>query len=454
MERIFLIKTDQGFEEPPVPAAGFLIKTLRRFKSKLICLSTPTVPVTAEAFLAARPSRKRKIYEQANEDLKIREVCRSDAKWATFLKKEKVNLTEKPDPVPRLINPRSPRYNLMLGLFIKPAESTLYRAIDALERASVVAKGRNAVERGQMLRAAWEGFSNPLAIGIDVSRFDQHVSRQALEWEHSVYLSLFGNDPTLRRLLSWQLENYSFARSKTGGISFSIEGCRGSGDMNTAIGNVLLMCGMLWSFRRYSKIPFKFVDDGDDAVVMMERRYEKKFYKLCKPWFLEMGFTIKYESSTVNFEQIDFCQSRPVWDGARWVMCRDPRTALCKDLICVRGFNSAKQWKQYMGSVGLSGLALAGNIPIFWKYYACFQPSGNRELESGLDYLAKGMEVKSQEPTAQTRYSFWLSFGISPEEQIAIESSYEVISAVWATPAFRGNTIRVPSELFNSALKY
>lgn len=456
LERIFMVKTAKGLREPPQPVQGYLVKTLRQFKRKIMCYAPPTTKMDVKTFLASRPSRKRRVYENAFEDLKIREISRHDSVWDTFIKAEKMNLTSKPDPVPRLINPRSPRYNLLLGLYIKPAEHAIYHAIDTFMGARTVAKGRNAVERAEMLLSAWQDFDNPVAIGVDASRFDQHVSKQALEYEHSVYLALFQNDTELRRLLSWQLHNKGFAKSKTGGIRFEIEGVRGSGDMNTALGNVLLMCSMLWTFCKTFKIRARIVDDGDDAVVVVDRADEQKFYDHCKPWFLKLGFTMKYESSALKFEHIEFCQSQPVWDGSRYVMCRDPRIVLSKDLICVRGFNSRKQWKQLMGSVGLSGMSLAGNLPVFWKFYQTFQPGGERLMESGMDYLAIGMEFKQSEPTWDSRVSFFTCFGITPDEQLALESHYDTINTEWATPVLTGNKHILPifpvHEILNVAL--
>lgn len=456
VERVFLIKDDDGqYVEPPAPEPGHFRRTLRQFRTRLINRAPPTAEITCDQFIASRISRKRKVYESARDDLEVREISRKDARWDTFIKAEKMNLTEKPNPVPRLIFPRSPRYNLLLGVYISPAEHAIYSAIDDLMGARVVAKGKNAVERGSMLYDAWMAIPGGVAIGVDASRFDQHVSKQALEWEHSVYNALFQNDPQLRRLLSWQLINKGFAKSKTGGISFTRVGGRGSGDMNTALGNVLLMCAMLWTFMKTEmKCKYRLVDDGDDAVVIIPRRYEQQFYAKCKPWFKKMGFTMKYESSAYQFENIDFCQTRPVWDGKQWVCCRDPRYVLAKDLISVQGFQSAKSWKNLMGSVGLSGMALAGNLPIFWIYYKNFQPgSGERQLETGMDYLARGLEVKSSAPTDDCRASFFAAFNISPDEQLALEDFYRNMMTGWADPVLRGNSnFQPPHDLLNCAI--
>jgi hypothetical protein len=132
-------------------------------------------------------------------------------------------------------------------------------------------------------------------------------------------------------------------------------------------------------------------------------------------------------------------------------MCRDPRIVLSKDLVCVRGFNSLKQWKDLIGSVGLCGLALAGDLPIFWRFYHIFNPSGQRQLETGMDYLSLGMEVKCSEPTWQSRVSFYRAFNITPDEQVAIESYYDSITTTWLKSVPFGIREEVVLEILNIA---
>jgi hypothetical protein len=50
----------------------------------------------------------------------------------------------------------------------------------------------------------------------------------------------------LAELLKWQLQNKGFARTIDGLIKYSVEGCRMSGDMNTALGNCTIMCALVY----------------------------------------------------------------------------------------------------------------------------------------------------------------------------------------------------------------
>lgn len=44
--------------------------------------------------------------------------------------------------------------------------------------------------------------------------------------------------------------------------------------------------------------------------------------------------------------------------------------------------------------------------------------------QTGFAQMSKGMKNKGNNITEQTRYSFWLAFGIIPELQIQLENSY------------------------------
>lgn len=84
---------------------------------------------------------------------------------------------------------------------------------------TVVAKGLTIDETGKLMAEKWHKFSRPVGVGIDASRFDQHVSKQALEWEHSIYNAIFQSGE-LAAALKWQIHNVGFARSKDGCIKY------------------------------------------------------------------------------------------------------------------------------------------------------------------------------------------------------------------------------------------
>lgn len=260
-----------------------------------------------------------------------------------------------------------------------------------------------------------------MAVGLDASRFDQHVSRPALEWEHSVYNSCY-HDSELAKLLRWQIDNVGVAYTPDGRINYQVDGCRMSGDMNTALGNCLLMCALVWQLLRERAICGELVNNGDDCVVIIERSDLQKFSFGIHSWFLEYGFSMKVEDPVFVFEHIQFCQMQPVFDGARWRLVRDPRIALDKDGINLRPGN--QRFEDWLRTVGECGLAITSGIPICQAYYEFdMRVGGNvRTFDTcGMSYLRGKLESKSAPVTTAARVSFWRAFGVAPHQQVAVE---------------------------------
>lgn len=145
-------------------------------------------------------------------------------------------------------------------------------------------------------------------MGLDASRFDQHVSQDALKVEHKVWNRMTPGTcrPHLRRLLSMQLQNHGIAYLEGLKVKYTTDGCRMSGDMNTSSGNCMLMCLMLGSYLDTLKIKYRFANNGDDCVVIIDKRNLSKISNL-QTWFLKMGFTMKVEKPVFEFEKIEFC---------------------------------------------------------------------------------------------------------------------------------------------------
>jgi len=159
------------------------------------------------------------VYEAASDSLLGKSLVAKDSFIKVFTKYEKVNFTDKVDPVPRVVSPRSPRYNISVGRFLRRIEEDIFDSLSFLfDQHRVVFKGINARESGRLMREKWDMFNDPVAIGIDARRFDQHVSVDALRWEHGVYLRCFRgrHRRRLARLLSRQLLNYCIGHTGEG----------------------------------------------------------------------------------------------------------------------------------------------------------------------------------------------------------------------------------------------
>lgn len=445
-------------EEPtirPIPGA---FRRLKEFKSRLASLVRTVSPLSDNQFLDCYSGRKRAVYVVAIESLKIRELSKADAFISAFIKAEKESFMIKMYRVPRLIQPRSPRYNVEVGKLIKPLERAIYRAIDELFGETTVAKHLNADTRAQVLRKKWDSMTDPVALLLDASRFDQHVSEEALCFEHSLYVQSVTEKEGLAKLLSWQRCNIGYLNTDDGRIKYKKRGTRCSGDMNTSLGNVALMCAMMWSFFNHMSIKIKLLNDGDDCVVLVERDQVSLVREHLPAYFVELGFKMRFDGVAEEFEHIDFCQARPVYTGSAWRMVRDPRVCRDKDDICTRGVVTEKEWDLQRGAVAGCGLALAGDMPIMGSMYSWLARGARiwRELTptSGMDWLAIGMYNTREEPTAESRASFYKAFDITPDEQIALELDYDHKQPRWTTTGLPEGKIPKTEKYNNNNLRH
>lgn len=441
-ERVFFVKNDGEFIRPPTPKNDIFVRKLRAFTANIRAHLPSTTPITREAFAALYTGRRRKLYESAAASLVMEPFRSKDAKIKSFVKAEK----GKPGAVPRIIQPRGPRYNVELGRYLKPIEERVFKAIGKVWGERVVMKGITQTQIAAYAMCKWQKYRDPVAIGLDASRFDQHVSKLALLWEHMIYLLMFKSSydrKELRRLLALQIENKCTAVTKDGRVSYVTDGCRMSGDMNTSLGNCLLMCAMLWAYKTSRGVRCSLMNNGDDCVVIMERRDAERFSVGLSEWFTDMGFTMTIEPTVDIFEKIVFCQSQPVFDGVRYSMVRG-LLAFEKDAIALTRIDHPNVFKMWMNAVGRGGLSLTGGYPIWQEFYDVFRRSAcaiippkrrNRgkktseflnqaEFQHGILLAAKGMDRCYRKVTDQARYSFWLAFGIIPDHQIALEHEY------------------------------
>lgn len=421
MERVFRVERAGGLQAPPQPKEG-VFRKLGSFRSQLLRHLGSCRPWTMEEFIGSYRGAKQLTVRRAAESVAQRPLSERDAQLATFVKAEKLNLSKKPDPAPRVIQPRHPRYNVGVGPYIKSVEHRIYGAIARVWGGPTVMKGYNAVEVAGHIRDMWDEFARPVAVGLDASRFDQHVSLPALQWEHSVYNGVF-RDKQLAKLLSWQLHNRGVAHTPDGVVRYAVDGCRMSGDMNTALGNCLLMSAMVHQYCKERGIKTRLANNGDDCVVIMERKCLARFEAGLRDWFLEWGFNIVVEEPVYDFERIQFCQTQPVWANGRWVMCRDVRVVMDKDTINLHPDNLP--YDQWLTHVGTGGGALAQGVPVLQTFYEVLRglggPIGRAHEVTGMDMMAARMECATSPISDEARVSFFKAFGLAPWVQVQLE---------------------------------
>lgn len=161
-ERVFYVKGPNGLVECPRgnPRAWLRLDSISKKLAGVVLAGDHGVKeLTCEQFVQQCPAHKRTLYSRAAEEYKRRGVVKRDCRLGSFVKFEKVEFRKtgaKQDPCPRLIQPRSPVFNVALGRYTRRVEEELYRALAVVWKAEeeelIVMKGLTVEEVGRQLR--------------------------------------------------------------------------------------------------------------------------------------------------------------------------------------------------------------------------------------------------------------------------------------------------------------
>jgi len=388
-----------------------------------------------EAVLEQYSGAKRTRYERAAETLRREPVEARDARVTAFVKAEKRKEEDLKDP--RIIQFRTPRYNLELATFLKPIEHAILRHRGprrGVRRTFVIAKGRDSVERARLIRAKWDQFADPVCVPLDATRFDKHVSAQALEAEHGVYNSIY-RDSYLAKLLRMQVSNKGRSMN---GVKYKVRGNRMSGDYNTGMGNCLLMSAMAEEYLLSLKLSrWDYFADSDDCLVFVEREDLDKLLKTVGPHFLQFGQEIRVEDVAFEFWDIRHCQGAPLATATGVRMVRDYRKVLSQAFCGYNHFHDPVGGMRVMKSVAQCELILNAGVPILQplslKILELLQTHKHSRLDSRDTVVWLAMTEARRRHfewtadvsvpiTAEARRSFERTFGLTEVEQLAWEA--------------------------------
>ena len=424
VERVFCVEKEGRLVRTPQPKPG-AFASLSPFR-KAVCEKVGVSQrLGYDGFLSYYSGAKLRTYTRAVESLHITPVSERDSHLTTFVKAEKIS-TSKGDPAPRVIQPRNPRYNVELGRFLRHLEGRLMKAVDAVFGETTCIKGYTADEVGGIFKQKWDRFDKPVAIGLDASRFDQHCSVEALQFEHGFYRALYPGSKVLNQLLEWQLHNKGKGYVPDGCITYRKEGCRMSGDINTSLGNYLLMCSMVYGFMRYCGInEYSLANCGDDCVLIVEKRCLKQVQAKLPGYFLNLGYTMKVEKPVYQLEEVEFCQAHPVCFQGGWKMVRNVRTAMSKDAHCVNNIADMQTRRAWSNAQHVGGRALSAGIPVVDKFYSRFVLYDPPKKHQRIDTVTNVHKWRGAggvyDITPESRASFWQAFKLTGDEQLALE---------------------------------
>lgn len=375
---------------------------LNVLKSSIHCL--PLQVASKQHIINVASGKRKKRLTRAFQTLSNNALAYKDADIKMFIKDDKYHQPE--HKAPRAIQYRDPRFNLEYATYIHPIEEVVYKIQDRFQ-ANIFAKNRNMRQRALDLRRKWEGFTNPVAYCLDHSKFDAHVRQDMLKICHEFYKGLFQHSDRHRlgSLLKEQLINRG--RTKNG-TKYRTIGTRMSGDQDTGLGNSVLNFSMLWS--KFGAKAAYYID-GDDSVVITEGPVG---FDNCSEFGMDTKCDVVY-----TFEHIDFCQTRPVYNGHYWCLLRNPYRVIKRVPWLVR--DHQRSHAKYMNAVALGEIALGTGFPVIAPLMKQFVngmalPNLRPDIWRLVDKIRE-----YQPPTDQSRESYHLAWGIDPNEQRRIE---------------------------------
>lgn len=401
---------------------------------------------------------KYKTYEQAERRYWNDGLKQMDAALKSFVKFEKCDLLK----APRVINPRDAKYNLILGKFLKPNEKNYFKAISRVYGQShVVIKGMDALKCATAIEECWDETENPVAIGGDASKFDMHVSRSALKFEHVCYLRNYcssyedaqrlrwwgevtfsqgvdfsegwSDGSQLAWLLAGQLDNHGTAYFKDGKLKFKMSGTRASGDLNTSLGNCIIMCALTYCWQKTCGVKCRLANNGDDCVYFIRHQDESAWRCGFDEYYRSRGFRMVLEDTVDELSHVEFCQCHPIRTYEGLKMVRNPKSLIEKGAMCLMPDLTISGLRKWMMAVGIAEGSLGRGVPIIQNFATAMRRNGvrctsrymvNAFRQSGRVYQAD-FDYRTEPITDQARVDFYSAWGITPDQQIAMEKYYD-----------------------------
>lgn len=290
------------------------------------------------------------------------------------------------------------------------------------------------------LRIKWDWLSQvgkPVAILSDISRYDRSHRQQHLAAEARFYTR--ANKDSMLSVIFYVLlfiPRSRVAVSKLG-IVYTTTLQRYSGETITGGGNKVLVFTAFVCVMHYLRIPMRqwtLLNAGDDNCTLTVAQHIPWISRMFEVCFAHHGYDLRIESIAPEFEQIQFCQCRPVLLSGGWRMIRDPRRVMARATVMTQDYEHLQNRLDYLFSVGMCELANNSGCPVLQAYALCLvrnSPGGvlkARFLEQirwNINMPLKG--AIPTEVTEEARLSFQRAWGIDVETQ----HKYEKFFSTW-----------------------
>lgn len=372
-------------------------------------------PVTYQTVVDGYVGAKKRMYYKAMLEILDGDVdYRRESRIRMFVKPDRYFASDIMDKAPRAIQARAPKYNLALARYLKRFEEWFYNI--EVEGVPQIAKGKSNLTRAGILKTQLEMFKNPTVIMLDHSKFDSSVNEYHLRFLHKCYHKAF-KSKFLRWLLRFQMYNKCVSKN---GIVYRVKATRMSGDFDTALGNTLLNYAMLDTFFKWMGVRVQLLVDGDDSLAVVEKT---DLERLNFDVFAQWGFDTKVDVSKGTHD-IEFCRARYL-DVEPPLFARDPIRALSNMSVALKAYHGTA-WLAYLAGLGKCESVSSNGVPIIGPIARKLAKLHHRPIIDN-DFRHKLIDASEDIPvTDEARVRFAEVYGMDPEEQLLIESDYQL----------------------------
>lgn len=234
-------------------------------------------------------------------------------------------------------------------------------------------------------------------------------------------------------LLAGQLDNRGTAYFKDGKLKFKMSGTRASGDLNTSLGNCIIMCALTYCWQKRSGVKCRLANNGDDCVYFLRKRDENAWRRGFDEYYRSCGFRMVLEETVDELCQVEFCQCHPIRTYEGLKMVRNPKSLIEKGAMCLMPDLSISGLRKWMMAVGIAEGSLGRGVPIIQNFATAMRRNGVRCTQrymrgafrqSGRVYQAD-FDYRTEPITDRARVDFYSAWGITPDQQIAMEKYYD-----------------------------
>jgi hypothetical protein len=332
----------------------------------------------------------------------------------------------------------------------------------------VFSKGLTSSQIARGLRESYDMFDDPVVPSMDCSKFDKTVGELLMLKKFDFYACLLDADAADKMSQYLELYLHPWCRSKIG-YSYKPNSQLWSGAFDTSLtGNVCMLLiysalrralngdlcpkGLLDAIPSIAGPPLKSHDmmvkiNGDDCLVILERETYQRFASSVEPFFALFGLNVRVDGVANSFEEVQWCQHRPVRCGDRWRMVRQPEKVFLTTAAGTKFVSeSVQSQKDFLYTVGYCELLLNPGVPVIQEYAAmCMRVAVGGHIN--YDQLRENHRVAVEEKAGNTpheesisysaRLSFEQAWGLNPLAQYDLECAFKRFSVDWSGATFR-----------------